>query len=162
MQLPLLVPDELPADCLPVTQEVDVEQCRVFVTFIQLLAGVVLPTIIVAQLHAPIHAAAAQRTAQQELRRRRREAARPPDGDSEDAQGGSARACGKWTTLQAYRSAAGWAWGGAGDLAQHLGEVLGGGGSSWVVTLSSWWLTLSLAWVLAQQPSPETAAAAGL
>ena len=136
-----------PADeCTPDTPEAAAQQCRVFVSFIQLLVGVVAPVAIMAAVHAPIHAAAADEAARRELRRRRREASRPPRSDDGSDDGGSG-SC-KWSRLRACGAAVRGVYSEADAVLQHVGELLGSTRRG-VVSAAAWWLTVSLCWVLA-------------
>uniref|UniRef100_A0AAD5DVJ6 Uncharacterized protein n=1 Tax=Chlorella ohadii TaxID=2649997 RepID=A0AAD5DVJ6_9CHLO len=162
-ELPLLVPEQ-PVSCDARLDAADtaVAECRTFVTFFQLLCGVVLPTLIVARLHAPLYEAAAEEAERRRRRRLVRELSRPPSSDEEEreaaaAGGGRARRrqrCG-WPlpivqALGARLSAL--ALSAEGTL-QHLCGLLRGSGpdlaGSWVLTAAVWWLLLSFCWVLA-------------
>lgn len=163
LQLPLLVPEQaMSCEARLDAADTAVAECRTFVTFFQLLCGVVLPTLIVARLHAPLYEAAVEKAERRRRRRLVRELSRPPSSDEEEweaaaAGGGHARRrqrCG-WPlpsvqALGARLSAL--ALSAEGTL-QHLCGLLRGSGpnlaGSWVLTAAVWWLLLSFCWVLA-------------
>lgn len=145
VQLPMLVLE--PADeCGADTPEAAAELCRVFVTFIQIVVGLVAPLAIMAAVQAPVHAAAADAAARRELQRRRRQARQgrlsPPSDDGSDGMA-------KWPQLQACCSAARGLYNEADAVLQHLGELLGSTQHGVVLSAAAWWLTASLCWVLA-------------
>lgn len=124
-------------------------------TFFQLICGVVVPTLMVAQLHAPLHDAATQEAERQRRRRLQRELSRPPSPE-EGEQGAAARLTRSSWPLRSIRvCSAGLA---AASLSaegtlQHLCSLLLGRGpdrvGAWVLGGAVWWLLLSLCWVLA-------------
>lgn len=173
VQLPLLVPERPPLRAL--AAEADGLDCRVFVTFVQLLVGVALPALMVAHLQAPLHAAAAAAVEQQRRARRRaalRSAASLDSQDSQQSSEGSEgsevrspRTCGWNSRLSGTWAALGEAAHELEGFIQHLCAMLAGSTrltpNSWVLTASAWWLLLSLTWVLALMLEQPVGGAAG-
>lgn len=170
MQLPLLVPEQSAACEVPLAAaDAAVAECRTFVTFLQLLCGVVMPTLIVARFHAPLHDAAADEAERQRRRRLVRQLSRPPSSEeeepSEEAGSGSWRQRCRWPlpSVQACSSRLSAAAFSAEGMLQHLCSLLSGSQpelpGSWVLTVAVWWLLLSFCWVLALALELPSAAA---
>ena len=140
--------------------------CRVFITFFQLLVGALAPTILAAKLPSIMPAAVAP------------EALSPPHRDSAEGSSGGGNSNGQddegsslatagASGMRAFptRRLCSWLLHAAAGLEgglHHLCDLLthSAGSGSWVLTAAAWWLLISLMWVLAlllEQPGAASA-----
>lgn len=114
-------------------------ECRVALSFYQLLLGLVLPSLLVANLQAPMAAAAAEARAAA--------AAEAVAAQRAGGRGGGRRA--RKLTARGCLGLVRWAAAEVESMLQHGGELLLNRGGSPLLTALAWWSLLSLVWVTA-------------
>lgn len=156
-QLPLLGPDPS-ASKVPLADPEQAAQldCRIFLSALLIVLGVVAPTLLVAKLNEPMvaAAAAAEEAAALDFWRhgRSRQRAQPA---AERGGSGLASRCLAWLRRASADAEA---------ALQHLASMLMNGAGSPLLTLVAWWLVASLVWLAAlvlEQPQLALSPVAG-
>ena len=133
--------------------------CRVFITFFQLLVGALAPTILAAKLPSIMPAAAPLRGSADGSSGGGNSSGQNSDGSGMATGGASG------TRAISTRRLCSWLLHAAAGLEgglHHLCDLLthSAGSGSWVLTAAAWWLLISLMWVLALLLEQPGAAAA--